>query len=211
MNKNMWKTIESLGWKKNGYDYKKIAGVLFSTLDQHQRKELRTFDNQAIASLMDRIRAFEQSERPLNIGSNDGLSDVLHHIIGLGQSEFARCMNFPVFIEERYKAEYGSDEGYTDSFAYCFLEPDPELPHTIVPTQQTQHIVYKITPGFVIQSFDLNSKKFISQAFTAGANVDYEDQFGDAVPPEKLAEYNFGPNATSEPYLPFDMVQPKES
>ena len=57
-------------------------------------------------------------------------------------------------------------------------------------------IVKKITVGFVVQSYDTNAKKFIEQNFTAGDQVDYEDEFGEPV--ESFSEY-----------LAFDMVQPE--
>lgn len=57
-------------------------------------------------------------------------------------------------------------------------------------------IVKKITTGFVIQSFDTNTRKYTGQEFIAGDQVDYETETG--VPVESFSEY-----------LAFDMVQPK--
>lgn len=58
-------------------------------------------------------------------------------------------------------------------------------------------IVKKTTVGFVIQEYDTETGKFVSQEFVAGDQVDWEDNFGDALcnPPNE--------------YLSFDMVQPK--
>ena len=56
-------------------------------------------------------------------------------------------------------------------------------------------IVNKITYGFVTQQFDTKTGKFISQEFTAGDQVDYENKRGEAV--DSIDEY-----------LEFDMVQP---
>ncbi len=42
-------------------------------------------------------------------------------------------------------------------------------------------LVKKITVGFVIQDFDTDAKRFISQDFVAGDEVDYEDEKGEAV------------------------------
>lgn len=64
-------------------------------------------------------------------------------------------------------------------------------------------LINKITTGFVIQTFDTEQKKFVSQNFTAGSECDYEDQTGTPVESE-LLEVN-----GDEVYLPFDMVQPK--
>ena len=64
-------------------------------------------------------------------------------------------------------------------------------------------IIKKITVGFVIQSFDTEKGKFISQEFIALDQVDYEDEKGNIAtwPPS---------NDEGEPYLDFDMVQPKQ-
>lgn len=68
--------------------------------------------------------------------------------------------------------------------------------------------LHKITTGFVTQVFDTETGKYVSQNFTAGTDVDYEDPFGNILNPVGMEQYNFGPYAASEPYLPFDMVQP---
>jgi hypothetical protein len=58
----------------------------------------------------------------------------------------------------------------------------------------------KITPGFVIQSFEKRDKKFIcaEQEFMAGDQVDREDEQGEALDVD----------VREEVYQPFNMVQP---
>ena len=53
----------------------------------------------------------------------------------------------------------------------------------------------KITTGFVIQTFDTETGKFIEQDFIAGESV-WEDERGE-------------PTEHQEEYLPFDMKQPQ--
>ena len=69
-------------------------------------------------------------------------------------------------------------------------------------------IIKKITPGFVIQTFDTKKKQYTHQEFIAGSEVDYENTDGDPVDPvdSKMQQ----PDGT-EPYLPFDMLQPSET
>ena len=62
-------------------------------------------------------------------------------------------------------------------------------------------IINKITTGFVTQQFDTELGKFVSQSFVAG-ECDYETAEGDPVDPSEAMP-------SPEPYLPFDMVQPK--
>ena len=64
-------------------------------------------------------------------------------------------------------------------------------------------LVNKITIGFVIQVFDTEKRRFVSQEFVAGKDCQYEDRNGNAVD-RKVLETD-----GKEAYLPFDMVQPK--
>ena len=59
-------------------------------------------------------------------------------------------------------------------------------------------IIKKITTGFVIQTFDTDTNKFVEQEFIAGDEVTHEDEVGNEVSEDLV-----------DPYLPFDMVQPK--
>lgn len=63
-------------------------------------------------------------------------------------------------------------------------------------------IVKKITTGWVTQTFDTDTGEYVSQNFTAGDQVDYEDDEGNALVGSKAMPQ-------PEPYLPFDMVQPE--
>lgn len=58
-------------------------------------------------------------------------------------------------------------------------------------------IVKKITTGFVIQYFETETQKFLSQEFIAGDEVEVEDLEGNSLDEDEVSEY-----------LPFDMVQP---
>ena len=65
-------------------------------------------------------------------------------------------------------------------------------------------IISKITAGFVIQNYDTETGKFMSQEFVAGDEVDYEDENGPIDGDDD--QYN----GIMDAYLPFDMVQPME-
>lgn len=57
----------------------------------------------------------------------------------------------------------------------------------------------KITSGYVTQVFDTDKNEFIEQYFHTGDNVEWEDSNGHTIT-----------CPLSDPYLPFDMVQPNE-
>lgn len=81
-------------------------------------------------------------------------------------------------------------------------------------------LINKITIGFVTQTFDTETGKYTGQEFFAGGEVTYEygrnneNLDGQELSITALEEIgkndNFGPYAKNGPYLPFDMVQPKE-
>ena len=64
-------------------------------------------------------------------------------------------------------------------------------------------LIRKITSGFVIQVYDTQRRRFVSQEFTAGDDVAYENERGEAVD-SSLLEID-----GQEAYLPFCMVQPE--
>lgn len=66
-------------------------------------------------------------------------------------------------------------------------------------------IVSKITPGFVVQKFNTETGQYFKQEFIGGCEVEYENELGDPIlPPDEMMNED-----GSEPYLPFDMVQPE--
>lgn len=64
--------------------------------------------------------------------------------------------------------------------------------------------IKKVTTGFVIQTYDTELKKFVSQEFVAGHECDYEDEKGNSVEFELLNNEN-----GDETYLSFEMKQPE--
>lgn len=69
-------------------------------------------------------------------------------------------------------------------------------------------LIDKTTSGFVIQTIDTETKKYTSQSFVAGDDVDYEVD-GEPVDPQ-LTVIVEQDGVMVEPYLPFDMVQPQD-
>ena len=71
-------------------------------------------------------------------------------------------------------------------------------------------IINKILTGFVIQQYDTDKKQYIGQEFVAGDEAQYEDPEGNCLSTKKMKKEGFGPGAVGgEPYLSYDMVQPR--
>lgn len=62
-------------------------------------------------------------------------------------------------------------------------------------------LIKKITTGFVVQTWDDVEKKWISQEFVAGDQVDWEEDDGTPIDIDDKGE---------PPYHPFHMVQPED-
>jgi hypothetical protein len=119
-----WDLIKDLGWGTWTTDYNMIGRYMYKSVDLTTIQKLRMFVTQQVARLYTLVEVYEQTSRPLQVGSDDGMADLLHHIVGLGEEEYNRVIKKPILIERRYKAEYGSKEGYKESFIYCFHVPE---------------------------------------------------------------------------------------
>ena len=117
--KECWKAIFELYWAID-CDYKRCQDIVFNKWTPAKRKFVERFVFNRRNDLYKAIKNFEKSCRVLNIGSDDGLSDVIYHIIGLGEYWFNLSMKEPIQLEYRYTSDQ-----YKESFAYCFHEPDP--------------------------------------------------------------------------------------
>lgn len=62
-------------------------------------------------------------------------------------------------------------------------------------------IINKITEGFVVQTYDTETKKWTAQEFIAGDDCVYEDETGTPLDSDDMGD--------PEPYLPFEMIQPE--
>jgi len=121
----LWTLIERLGWERNNYDYKEISKVFWTQYTPEERAGIRKLIGECFQKMDAAERKYELS-KPLDIWSDDGYSDVRYHVIGLGKEEFDKAVANPYLLEKRYKAGYGTKDGYKESFAYCFLRPEPE-------------------------------------------------------------------------------------
>jgi hypothetical protein len=69
--------------------------------------------------------------------------------------------------------------------------------------------INKITVGFVVQTFDTETRTFTNQEFVAADEVSWENGYSEPLDYVKDAELIYGKGGVDEPYLNFDMVQPK--
>lgn len=120
-----WSLIKILDWKNQSDDHEAIARRCIKLVGEDGWRELSGFVDKKVGELQQTIREYEKMGS-LDIGSDDGFSDVCYHIIGLGKEEFEKCCQSPKLAEQRYNSPYGTPDGYKESFAYVFLEPTPE-------------------------------------------------------------------------------------
>lgn len=117
----MWYRIAQMQWAKDSkFDYKAIAQRCFLKWGKEEMGRIETFAREKVETLYAKIEECEKYiQRKLDIGSDDGMSDCLWHIVGLGKTEYLRSFVNPFLIEKRANLD-----GYTESFAYCFHNPN---------------------------------------------------------------------------------------
>lgn len=109
-----------MGWSTVTTDYQEIAKRFFKQFGKTGMEKLREFVDDRVKELGEAVEKYEREVGPLEVGSDDGFSDLRYHVVGLGQEPFNWAMEYPKTLEHRYKGGL-----YKESFAYCFLEPEP--------------------------------------------------------------------------------------
>lgn len=116
-----WTKISQIGWGTKSTDCQEIARAIYNTFGKEKVKQLENFVRTRVSDLYRAVVAYEAVHGDLDIGSDDGFSDLRYHVVGLGMHEFDECLSDPKLLEKRYLAR-----DYKESFAYCFQEPEPE-------------------------------------------------------------------------------------
>ena len=112
--RDFWNIIEYVGWGRKTYNYREIEELLIGELSTNSgpwfTKTFRKFKT----VLDDKINQWERkSDKRLPLG-DDGFSDLVSHIIGLGSKEYWKVMRDPELALKR--AESGD---YKESFSYA--------------------------------------------------------------------------------------------
>ena len=115
-----WALIAEMGWGSRTTDYKHIAETYFKLLGKKGMKQLEKFVGERVCDLGSAVKRYEDGNGSIEVGSDDGFSDVRYHIVGLGKDTFDVCMADPLEIQNCYRLGK-----YKESFAYAFQEPDP--------------------------------------------------------------------------------------
>ena len=110
---NFWAIVEGLGWGRRTTDYDAIQKDLMNRLSPQQAKKMRGIFDKKKGELSRAISQWERSNDDLPV-SDDGYSDLLAHIVGMGRKEFEKTLRNPELAYERAK-KYD----YKESFAYA--------------------------------------------------------------------------------------------
>jgi len=112
-----WKLVEKAEWAKSTdytKDYTKIKIMYLKTLTEKGASSFRNTANELYRTMVNFIHdKTEQGELDLNIG-DDSFSDLIFHIIGLGEKEYYGCLGNCKMIQDR-----AEKKDYQESFGYC--------------------------------------------------------------------------------------------
>jgi hypothetical protein len=125
-----------MGWGRSSENYAVLAREWYAKLGKSGMEALRNFVGARVADLYHAVEKYEATGLSIDIGSDDGMSDLIHHVVGLGEDKFNAYMAQPKLLARRYR-----EDEYTESFAYCFLEPEP--PRTQAEKDQTEKALFQ--------------------------------------------------------------------
>lgn len=115
-----WALIAEIGWGTKSTNTRALAKEWYKEIGTKGMEDLAAFVDARASDLYSAVRKYESEQGDLEVGSDDGFSDLRYHVVGLGQAEFEKAFDNPELLQRRYQA----DE-YTESFAYVFQKPDP--------------------------------------------------------------------------------------
>ena len=110
-----WKIIDNCGWGTESTDYTaiKVKLMKFFDFDALAMDEFSKEVQKKTGILYKLIMAYEESSRTSCGLGDDGFSDLLAHIVGLGQTEYDAVIKEPKLAVDRAQAwEYVESFGY---------------------------------------------------------------------------------------------------
>lgn len=114
-----WRIVDGLGWGTKTTDYKALNKYLRKTLSEEGVGSLRTTLSKVESRLYKAIEGWErESGKSCGLG-DDGFSDLIAHIVGLGKKEYDAVLRDPQQAYDRAHAKYGTKGGFTESFNYA--------------------------------------------------------------------------------------------
>jgi len=116
----MWKLIEAMNWEKYSKEYRgyyEVASNLSETHTKEVIEEMQEFVTARVHELCICIDTYEKANntRCGEYGGDDSFSDMVCHVVGLGEAKFNEIMNDP-------KKLNGME--FVESFSYCFPRSD---------------------------------------------------------------------------------------
>ena len=124
MKLNYWKIINQCNWGMD-FDCDRIKDFLINYYTKSERRELHDFCRKKIKKL---YRTFEKyslekfGDKYSNFYvSDDGMSDLTAHIVGLGEEEYNKVIKNPELARKRAK-----NREYKENFMYSFHFDDFE-------------------------------------------------------------------------------------
>jgi hypothetical protein len=111
----MWKDIEELNWAERSQErrgYGQARRYMLENFTKTRCEKIREFISIRYNELAARIEAYEQENdcRVGNYGGDDSFNDMVHHVIGLGETYFNKVMKHPELL---------NDLDFVESFSYC--------------------------------------------------------------------------------------------
>lgn len=124
-----WEAVAEIGWGTKTTNYKVVEKAI-----------LKNWDNEFISSFDDLLGEFKsplyvavenfEERNGVSCGcGDDGFSDLLNHVVGLGQEAYEAAMKDPMLVVKR-----GQKYDFTESFSYC-------VPH--VPARLSEELTFE--------------------------------------------------------------------
>lgn len=169
--KKLWSLIAKLNWAQVQKNAKQQTAHSVRLIQRHteaELKELKAFVTSRYNELSSAVSDYENKTGKTTGCGDDGFSDLIHHIVGLGEAAFNAAMKRPGLVIARAQAY-----NYTESFAYM-LHTD-QFKEDLQPSKYVKWAIkeYPAIKAKVAQCTDLKQTKELNQVLDVLQNIAY--------------------------------------
>jgi hypothetical protein len=116
---DFWSLVDKIGWGTKTTDYKMVKRSLMRVFTPAQCEGILDKESELRHQLTVKFDKYlEANGVELSLG-DDGFSDLMNHIVGLGKSIYNACMKNPDLI-----VDLARRDDFAESFSYCFPHAD---------------------------------------------------------------------------------------
>lgn len=114
-----WEAVTDIGWGTKTTDFRAVEKAILESWDNEFIYSFNRRSTVLYQELAAKVEAYEDLNDVSCGCGDDGFSDLIHHVVGLGKEEYEKALADPMLVVKR-----GCNYEYVESFSYCIPHVD---------------------------------------------------------------------------------------